>query len=150
VCFCVFENTFYSQLFQRTQLTRKTHSLASIFGPNSFTNFFLCTHTSKTHIAWICSDFTLKYLFLILRNLQHVSFKKCLSAKSSLGQKSKSLSREYLSGKYHCTIDPLFDWFGFVCLRTDFFCITDDSKPVKREVNGTMILPHLVFPALSI
>ncbi len=24
-------------------------------------------------------------------------------------------SREYLRGKYHCTIDILFDWFGLVC-----------------------------------
>jgi hypothetical protein len=23
--------------------------------------------------------------------------------------------REYLKGKYHCTIDLLFDWFGLVC-----------------------------------
>ncbi len=27
---------------------------------------------------------------------------------------------------------------------------TADSKPVKQEVNGTVILPPLVFPALSI
>ncbi len=26
-------------------------------------------------------------------------------------------------------------------------CHTADSKPVKQEVNSTMILPHLVFPA---
>jgi hypothetical protein len=26
-----------------------------------------------------------------------------------------SLNREYLRGKYHCTIDLLFDWFGLVC-----------------------------------
>ncbi len=26
-------------------------------------------------------------------------------------------------------------------------CHTADSKPVKQEVNGTVILPHLVFPA---
>ncbi len=25
-------------------------------------------------------------------------------------------------------------------------CHTDDSKPVKQEVNGTVILPPLVFP----
>jgi hypothetical protein len=25
-------------------------------------------------------------------------------------------------------------------------CHTADSKPVKQEVNGTVILPHLVFP----
>ncbi len=27
---------------------------------------------------------------------------------------------------------------------------TADSKPVKQEVNGTLILPPLVFPALAI
>ncbi len=27
---------------------------------------------------------------------------------------------------------------------------TVDSKPVKQEVNGTMILPPLVFPAVTI
>jgi len=29
-------------------------------------------------------------------------------------------------------------------------CHTVDSKPVKEEVNGTVILPPLVFPVLSI
>ncbi len=29
-------------------------------------------------------------------------------------------------------------------------CHTADSKPVKQEVNGTMILPPLVFPAATI
>ena len=52
-------------------------------------------------------------------------------------------------GKYHCTIDLLFDWFGFVC-----FAIvsghTADSKPVKQEVNSTVIRPPLVFPGLSV
>ncbi len=28
-------------------------------------------------------------------------------------------------------------------------CYTADSKPVKQEVNGTVMLPPLVFPALS-
>jgi hypothetical protein len=28
-------------------------------------------------------------------------------------------------------------------------CHTADSKPVKQEVNGTVILPPLVFPAVS-
>ncbi len=27
-----------------------------------------------------------------------------------------------------------------------FLCKTDQSKPVKQEVNGTVILPPLVFP----
>jgi hypothetical protein len=29
-------------------------------------------------------------------------------------------------------------------------CHTTGSKPVKREVNGTVILPPLVFPALCL
>ncbi len=29
-------------------------------------------------------------------------------------------------------------------------CDTADSKPVKQEVNGTVILPPLVFPALMV
>jgi hypothetical protein len=29
-------------------------------------------------------------------------------------------------------------------------CHTADSKPVKQEVNGTVILPPLVFPGLSL
>jgi hypothetical protein len=29
-------------------------------------------------------------------------------------------------------------------------CHTADSKPVKQEVNGTVILPPLVFPAFDI
>jgi len=27
------------------------------------------------------------------------------------------LTREYLRGKYHCTVDLLFDWFGLVCFE---------------------------------
>ncbi len=38
---------------------------------------------------------------------------------------------------------------GLVCFankNTIVSCHTADSKPVKQEVNGTMILPPLVFP----
>jgi hypothetical protein len=33
-----------------------------------------------------------------------------------------SYAREYSRGKYHCTIDLLFDWFGISCMTTDNFC----------------------------
>jgi hypothetical protein len=26
-----------------------------------------------------------------------------------------AFTREYYRGKYHCTVDLLFDWFGLVC-----------------------------------
>ncbi len=56
-------------------------------------------------------------------------------------------------GKYHCTVDLLFDCFGLVCFAKQtkiVSCHTADAIPVKQEVNGTVILPPLVFPDLNI
>jgi hypothetical protein len=56
-------------------------------------------------------------------------------------------------GKYHCTIDLMFAWFGLVSLQIKtkiVSCHTANSKPDKQEVNGTVILPPLVFPVYSI
>jgi hypothetical protein len=55
--------------------------------------------------------------------------------------------REYQKGKYHCAIDLMFDSFGLVHFaKTKIVsCHTADSKSVKQEVNGTVILPSLVF-----
>ncbi len=56
-------------------------------------------------------------------------------------------------GKYLCTIDLLFDWFGLVCFANKnktVSCHTADSRPVKQEVNGTVILPSLVFPGITL
>jgi hypothetical protein len=61
----------------------------------------------------------------------------------------KEKNREYKRGKYHCTVDLLFDWFGIVCLQIKtkiVSCRTADSTPDKQQVNGTVILPPLVFP----
>jgi hypothetical protein len=49
-------------------------------------------------------------------------------------------------GKYRCTIDLLFDWFGLVCFANKNKNCQLSYKPVKLEVNGTLILPPLVFP----
>ncbi len=47
------------------------------------------------------------------------------------------------AGNTNCTIDLSFDWFG---CKNKIVCFhTANSKPVKQEVNGTVILPHLVF-----
>jgi len=32
------------------------------------------------------------------------------------------LRQGILKGKYHCTADFLFDWFGISCMTTDSFC----------------------------
>jgi hypothetical protein len=47
-------------------------------------------------------------------------------------------------GKYHCTIDLLFDWLGMSCMTTDKFLFL--SKPVKQELNGAVILPPFSIP----
>jgi hypothetical protein len=60
-----------------------------------------------------------------------------------------SEAKEYKRGKDYCTVDLLFDWFGLVVLqiKTNIVsCHAADSKPVKKEVNGTVIIPSLVFP----
>ncbi len=48
---------------------------------------------------------------------------------------------------------PPFDWFGLVCFanknKNCQYSLTADSKPVTQEVNGTVILPPLVFPGLT-
>jgi hypothetical protein len=36
--------------------------------------------------------------------------------------------REYYRGKYHCTVDLLFDWFGISCMSTDNFCFYLQNK----------------------
>ncbi len=54
--------------------------------------------------------------------------------------------REYYRGEYHRTVDLLFDWFGLAINTKTVSCHTADSKPVKQEVNGTVILHPLVFP----
>ncbi len=53
-------------------------------------------------------------------------------------------------GKYHWTIDLLFDWFWLVCFENkNKNCHTVDSKKVNQEVNCTVIPPPLVFPGLT-
>jgi len=41
--------------------------------------------------------------------------------KQRKGNNIDDLNREYLRGKYHCTIDLLFDLFGISCMTTDNF-----------------------------
>ncbi len=57
--------------------------------------------------------------------------------------------REYWRGKYHCTIDLLFDWLGLVSFANkNKNCQLSYSRfQTSQEVNGAVILPPLVFPA---
>jgi hypothetical protein len=52
-------------------------------------------------------------------------------------------------GSIPVQLTSCFDLFGLVCFANKtkiVSCHTADSKPVKQEVNCTVILPPLVFP----
>jgi hypothetical protein len=39
-------------------------------------------------------------------------------------------------GKYHCTIDLLFDWFGISCMTTDNFCFHLQNRLIQTSQTG--------------
>jgi hypothetical protein len=41
-----------------------------------------------------------------------------------------------LKGKYHCTVDLLFDWFGISCMTTDNFCFYLQKRPIQTSQTG--------------
>ncbi len=44
-------------------------------------------------------------------------------------------SGEYERGKYHCTIDLLFDWFGISCMTIENFCYLQ-SRLIQTSQTG--------------
>jgi hypothetical protein len=41
-----------------------------------------------------------------------------------------------LNGKYRCTIDLLFDWFGISCMTTDNFCFYFQNRLIQTSQTG--------------
>jgi hypothetical protein len=41
-----------------------------------------------------------------------------------------------LNGKYHCTVDLLFDWFGISCMTTDNFCFYLQNRQIQTSQAG--------------
>jgi len=39
-------------------------------------------------------------------------------------------------GKYHCTIDLLFDWFGIRCMTNDNFCFYLQNSLIQTSQTG--------------
>ncbi len=44
--------------------------------------------------------------------------------------------REYLRGKYNCTIDLLFDWLRIICMTTDNFFYLQTRLIQTRQTGG--------------
>ncbi len=49
---------------------------------------------------------------------------------------SDTVTREYWRGKYHCTIDLLFDWFGIIYMTTDNFCFYLQNRLIQTSQTG--------------
>jgi hypothetical protein len=45
-------------------------------------------------------------------------------------------SREYQRGKYHCTVDLQFDWFGISCMTTENFCFDLQNSLIQTSQAG--------------
>ncbi len=41
-----------------------------------------------------------------------------------------------LKGKYHCTVDLLFDWFGISCMTTDNICFYLQNRLIQTSQTG--------------
>jgi hypothetical protein len=54
----------------------------------------------------------------------------------NLGQAVDHCTREYWRGKYHCTIDLLFDWCGISCMTTDNFCFHLQNRLIQTSQTG--------------
>ena len=44
--------------------------------------------------------------------------------------------RKYQTGKYHCTVDLLFDRFGISCMTTDNFCFYLQHRLIQTSQTG--------------
>jgi len=45
-------------------------------------------------------------------------------------------TREYWRGKYHCTVDLLFAWFGIRCMTTGNFCFYLQNRLIQTSQTG--------------
>ncbi len=54
-------------------------------------------------------------------------------------------------GKYHCTIDLLFDWIGIGCMTTDNSCFYLQNRLIQTSQTGQWYndTPPLIFLGIS-
>jgi hypothetical protein len=45
-------------------------------------------------------------------------------------------SQGIIKGKYHCTIDLLFDWLGISCMTTNNFCFYLQNRLIQTSQTG--------------
>jgi hypothetical protein len=88
------------------------------------------------------SGFSLKRLFIecTLKGVIHwrlLSLKRRLFINEKLLQwKAASIKSCSTRGKYHCTVDHLFYWFGISCITTDKFCFYLQNRLIQTSQTG--------------
>ncbi len=100
----------------------------------------------KTYFPTSCRLFQIK---------KYQSFKRIFLKKKVRNKKSGETFFLWYSkpgntkgGKYRCTIDLLFDWFGISCMTTDNFCFYLQNRLIQTsQTGGQRYSPPLVFPA---
>jgi hypothetical protein len=55
------------------------------------------------------------------------------------------LSNVRQRGKYHCTVDLLFDWFGISCMTTDNFCFYLQNRLFQISQTGGRLYSDTTF-----
>ncbi len=62
--------------------------------------------------------------------------------------------KEYSRGKYHCTIDLLFDWFGLACFAHKNKKLSAVIQLIPNQSNWRSTVqwyfPPIVFPAIML
>ncbi len=84
--------------------------------PINICSILFCNALHSTFQIW-------KFIFIQLFSTNHK-------------QTNDASIREYKRGKYHCTIDLLFDWFGISCLTTKFFCFCLQNRLIQTSQTG--------------
>ncbi len=141
-------------------LHKDTHQKALSIKTLSIKTLSIKTFSIKTLCIAILG-LTLFYTQFIMQSVVVLNVVAPNSHKSVLSQteetKLKGLAQFYAGNtKGGSIIVPLTSCLtgldqSLLSIKTkNFSCHTADSKPVKQEVNGTMILPLLVFPVLCI
>jgi hypothetical protein len=57
-----------------------------------------------------------------------------------------SLAGNTKGGKYHCTIDLLFDWFGISFVTNDNFCFYLQNRLIQTSQTGGQWYSNTIFP----
>ena len=93
-----------------------------------------------------CKNASIQFHFMIHSKLENLikrpAWSVCLHCynerrgKHHLIQLLLWFIQEILKGKYHCTVNLLFDWFGVSCMTTDNYCFYLQNRLTQTSQTG--------------